>query len=615
MLKMIKKILAILTRRERKQLALLLVLMLTMALFQAAGVASVLPFISLVMDPEIITQNNWIQAIYTYFDFPDTNSFIIATGLLMLFLILFGNAVSAVATWAKFKFVWNNNDNISRRLLQHYLLQPYEFFLDRNSSDLAKNILTEIQFLTNGFLIPLLDFASRILIITVIITMVLIVNPLITIVAVLILGGSYMLIYWIIRNKLAYRGGRRLRANRERFKVVSEAFGGIKEVKASGREVFFLENYARASSTLSSMQAWNNLVGAIPKYILESVAFGSVIALILVLLVIKGEAQGIIPLVSFFAFAGYRLMPAIQDIFQTSTQIKFNQATLEHIYQEMTGISTMEVIKQKNIREIDPMLFDQEIKLDEITFNYPDREEKVLEKVSLTIRKNQRIGIVGATGAGKTTLVDILLGLFIPEQGQITVDGLPIDAENVQSWQKIIGYVPQQIYLSDDTIIGNIAFGIPENQIDMEKIKKAAAIARLDEFIERLPEKYHTVVGERGVKLSGGQMQRVGIARAVYHDPQVLILDEATSALDNITEREFMEALEAAAEVKTLIIIAHRINTVRNCDIIIMLENGRVQEHGNYEMLMQYSEKFRTMATAREKDERKIEGQEKNGYK
>ena len=203
MVKMLEKILAILTRRERKQLALLLVLMLTMALFQAAGVASVLPFISLVMNPEIITQNNWIQAIYTYFDFPDNNSFIISTGLLMLFLILFGNAVSAVATWAKFKFVWNNNDNISRRLLQHYLLQPYEFFLNRNSSDLAKNILNEIQFLTNGFLIPLLDFASRILIIIVIITMVLIVNPLITIIAVLILGGSYMLIYWIIRNKLA----------------------------------------------------------------------------------------------------------------------------------------------------------------------------------------------------------------------------------------------------------------------------------------------------------------------------------------------------------------------------------------------------------------------------
>lgn len=601
MLDMLQKILSILTKKERKQLALLLVLMLAMALFQAAGVASVLPFISLVMNPEIISENSWLRFVYQYFNFQDTNSFILAAGFLMLFLIIFGNLISAAATWAKFKFVWNNNDNISQRLLRHYLLQPYMFFLNRNSSELARNILNEIQVLTSGFLIPLLDFSSRLLIIIVIVTMVLIVNPLITVIAVLILGGSYALIYWMIRKKLVYRGGRRLNANRERFKIISEAFGGLKEVKASGREMFFLENYARSSSTLSSLQAWNNLVGSIPKYVLESVAFGSVIALILVLLVIKGEAQSIIPLVSFFAFAGYRLMPAIQDIFQTSTQVKFNQATLDHIYQEMMNINQKKVTEDEHIIDIDPLSFSHEIKLQNITFNYPDSDEKVLEDVTLIIKKNQKVGIVGSTGAGKTTLVDILLGLFIPEQGQISVDDIPVNADNVRGWQKIIGYVPQQIYLCDDTIISNIAFGIPDDQIDFNRVKKAAEIARLDDFINRLPEKYNTVVGERGIRLSGGQMQRVGIARAVYHDPQVLILDEATSALDNITEQEFMEALEAAAEVKTLIIIAHRFNTVRNCDIIIMLEDGRVQAKGSYEVLMQNNERFRAMASAREK--------------
>lgn len=594
MLDMFKKIWAILIGKEKRQFVLLMFLMLTMALFQAAGVASVLPFISLVMNPEIITQNNYLQAIYNYFSFQDINTFIMATGLLMLFLILFGNFISAVGTWAKFKFVWNNNNNISQRLLRHYLMQPYEFFLNRNSAELARNILNEVQVLTSGFLIPFMDFYSRLLIIIVIVTMVLIVNPLITIIAVFILGGSYALIYWTFRKKLVHRGGRRLYANRERFKVVSEAFGGIKEVKAGGRERFFLESYAHSSSAISSLQAWNNLVGVIPKYVLESVAFGSVIALILVLLAVKGEAQGIIPLVSFFAFAGYRLMPAIQDVFQNSTQIKFNQATLDHIYQEMTSLSTREI----KVEDVNPMSFNHEIRLEGITFNYPESTEKVLESITLTIKKYQKVGIVGATGAGKTTLIDILLGLFIPEQGQISVDGIPVAANNVRGWQMILGYVPQQIYLGDGTFTSNIAFGIPEHLIDMERVRKAAEIARLDEFIERLPEKYQTVVGERGIRLSGGQMQRVGIARAIYHDPEILILDEATSALDNITEREFMEALEVAAKVKTSIIIAHRFPTVKNCDVIIMLENGRVQAIGDYDTLLKTNEKFRAMATA-----------------
>ncbi|HRX22452.1 MAG TPA: ATP-binding cassette domain-containing protein, partial [Syntrophomonadaceae bacterium] len=356
----------------------------------------------------------------------------------------------------------------------------------------------------------------------------------------------------------------------------------------------------RPSSLISNLQAWNALVGTIPKYVLESVAFGSVIALVLILLIFKGEAQNVIPVVTFFAFAGYRLMPAIQDVFQTSTQIKFNQATLDHIYKEMINIKTQPVTSNEIAGEPEPLEFKEQIRLESITFSYSSMGEKVLEDVNITIRKNQKVGIVGATGAGKTTLVDILLGLFIPEQGQIFVDDIKVNADNVRSWQKLIGYVPQQIYLSDDTISGNIAFGIPDSSIDLNKVKKAASIARLDEFIERLPDKYDTVVGERGVRLSGGQMQRVGIARAVYDDPEVLILDEATSALDSITEQEFMEALEAAAAVKTLVIIAHRINTVRNCDTIIMLEEGKVEAVGNYHDLLNRSDKFKTLAAARQ---------------
>ncbi len=602
MSKTLQKIFAILTRKERRQLILLFCLMLIMALFQALGVASVLPFISLVMNPEIITENRWLQSVYQYFNFQNTSSFIIASGLIMLFLILFGNFISALTTWAKFKFVWNNNHNISLRLLRHYLYQPYLFFLNRNSSELTRDILNEVQTLSSGYLIPLLDFASRLLLIVVIVAMVLIVDPLITIIAVIILGGSYLLIFWLIRKRLGIKGKGRLAANRERFKAVSEAFGGIKEVKASGREQYYLEEYARPSALLSNLQAWNALVGTIPKYVLESVAFGSVIALVLILLIFKGEAQSVIPVVSFFAFAGYRLMPAIQDVFQTSTQIKFNQAILDHIYQEMININTQAVPAHEINVDPMPLNFEEEIKLENITFSYSSMDEKVLEDVNITIRKNQKVGIVGATGAGKTTLVDILLGLFIPEQGQIFVDDIPVSADNVRGWQKIIGYVPQQIYLNDDTVSGNIAFGIPTAQIDPDRVTKAAAIARLDEFISRLPEKYDTIVGERGVRLSGGQMQRVGIARAVYHDPQVLILDEATSALDSITEQEFLEALEAAAAIKTLVIIAHRISTVKNCDFIIMLEEGRVEATGSYEELLQNNSKFRALASTRQKE-------------
>ena len=594
----IKKLRGILTRREKIQVGLLLIAIIAMAFSQAIGVASVLPFISLVMDQNMVFENRWLNMAYETFNFTSVNRFIIFIGVAMFVIIFFSNAISAFATWLKLRFVWMNNHRLSRRLLEKYLAMPYAFFLNQNSADLSKNVLTEVNNLTNSFLIPLLNVITRGMVTLIMLTMLFWVDVAVTVIAILFLGGAYILIILRVNRNLKTRGKLRIEANQMRFKAVSEAFGGIKEIKVMNREPYFLDRYSTYSYRLARLMSWNAVVGQIPRFALEAIAFGGIIVFVLALLLTRENAGQVIPLVSLFAFAGYRLMPALQDLFTSFAQMQFNRAVLDRIYTDFKRKEKdLPTGTYAKLNKDDAIYLKKEISLNGVSFNYPNTKTPVISNLNLIIPVNSAVAFVGPTGAGKTTLVDIILGLLTPGEGKLLVDGVVINKDNIIKWQKNIGYVPQHIYLSDDTVARNIAFGVADSDIDQNSLEKVARIANIHDFItNEMPEGYNTLVGERGIRLSGGQRQRIGIARALYHDPDVLVFDEATSALDGATEDAVLQAMNNAAELKTLIVIAHRLTTVKNCDKIYMLEKGRITAEGRYEELLSSNEQFKSMA-------------------
>ncbi len=595
---LIKKLKIIITPQEKWPLLVLFASILLAALFQTLGVVSILPFMSIIMQPEIIESNRWLSWVYSSFGFTSVNRFIIFIGFLMLLFIIIGNLTSALATWLKVRFVWRKNHNISSALLKKYLSMPYVYFLTQNTADLSKNILSEVNVLTHDFILPLIEIMVKSFVAIGILSMLLFTNIYITILSVIIFGGLYALIYFYFHDKLKANGAKRLKENKMRFKTAGEALGGIKDIKVMGREDFFYHRYLKHSLELSNLQAWSALIRTMPRYFLETIAFGGIVTLVLYFITTTGNANEVIPMISFFTFAAYRLMPALQVIFVSFTLVRFSQMTVNRIIEDLSEKG--EFREQSLIYEkepIKPMPFNTSLQLKEVSYNYPNTNEPVIHKISLLIQHNTSIGLVGPTGAGKTTLVDIILGLLIPQKGEFSVDGVKIEENNILNWQKNLGYVPQHIYLSDDTIMNNIAFGIPGEKIDRKAVEHVARTSNLHDFIiSELPNGYETIVGERGIRLSGGERQRVGIARALYHDPEVLVLDEATSSLDGITESAVLEAINNVAKLKTMIIIAHRLTTVKDCDLIYLIDKGKIIAQGTYDELMNSSASFRAMA-------------------
>ncbi len=593
----LKKINDLFTKREKIHFVLVLLLSIVMALFQALGIASVLPFMSIVMEPNIILENENYFYFYNLFNFTSVEQFIVYFGVLVLSIIIIGNIISALAVWAKTSFIWKKNHRLSVSLLDKYLTLPYSYFLSQNTADLGKNILFEVQILTGKFLYPFIRIITSSIMVIVVFTLLLFVNYTMTLIAALVLVSLYLLLYFKLSVKLKRKGKERMQANKRRFESASEALGGIKDLKVLVRERHFLNEYNKHSNNFSELVRWNEIVGQLPRYIMEIFAFGGVVALTLFLLSSDYSRNQIIPLVGLFAFAGYRLMPALQDIFNSFATFSFNKSALDKIHADMCENGLSQININLKPEKISPLNFQEKITLKDINFNYPNNPEKTLKNINLEIYKKQAIGIVGSTGSGKTTLVDIILGLLTPQEGNIIIDNTTINKDNLKNWQVNIGYVPQQIFLSDSSIKNNIAFGIETKLIDEEKVKKAAKLANLDQFIEQeLKDKYETIVGERGIRLSGGQKQRIGIARALYHDPQVLIFDEATSSLDNVTEEAVLKAINSLSHFKTMIIIAHRLTTIKNCDNIYLIKQGQIADQGKYQELIDKNEDFKNIA-------------------
>ncbi len=598
----LKKLYEIFTPRERIQAVMVFFASLATAFVQAFGVASIFPFINVVMNPDIVEQNKWLSLLYNKGHFASINSFILFLGIIVFLIVIFSGTISAITTWAKTRFTLGKNHSLSHRLLTVYLNQPYEYFLQKNSSELSKNILSEVTQLTSQLLMALFDILINGLMIVVMVTMLFMVNIAVTIGAIIFLGGSYGIINYFVKNKLKEIGQVRLEANRGRFRMVNEALSSIKTTKIMGIESYFLNNYSNYSGKFARYNVFASVVGEIPRYLLEAVAFGGIVSFVILMIAREGKVVEFIPLLSLYAFAAYRTIPALNRLFNSTATVYYNIAIVDKIYEDMIGIVPPKKLLPKPDANKPELSFNKTIKLQNIRFSYNDSSCEVINNINLTIPKNNVIGLAGPTGCGKTTLVDIILGLLKPQKGKILVDDIEINDENITAWQRKIGYVPQEIYLSDDSISKNIAFGVPYKEISDEQLQYVARIAAIDSFIENeLSQKYNTIIGERGIRLSGGQQQRIGLARALYRNPEVLVLDEATSSLDGTTEEHVLKAIQSAAHTRTVIMIAHRLNTLKDCDQIYILEKGIIIGQGKYDELISRNKKFKEMAKISDK--------------
>ena len=581
----LKKILFLLTLQERKQAVLLLLLIIVMAFIDMIGVASILPFMAVLTNPILIDTNSVLNAMFQtskIFGVENNQEFLFALGFLVFVLLILSLAFKTFTSYAQVRFVEMREYSISKRLVEGYLHQPYIWFLSHNSADIGKTILSEVQGLINNGIRPLIEIFAKSILAIALIVLLIIVNPKLGLIVIVLLFGSYLLIFYFIKKYLNRIGEKRLINNHLRFSAVSEAFGASKEMKVSGLEKYYIKLFSNSAQIFAQTQTSLLIISQLPRFILEGIAFGGVLLIILYNMGQTGHFKDTIPIISLYIFAGYRLMPALQTIYSSFSQITFASSSLENLENDIKNFLPFNKNEDQEI-----LLFKKSISLKNIYYNYPETLQLALQNIYINIPARSTIGLIGTTGSGKTTLVDIILGLLEPQKGSLEVDGKLITKKNLRSWQKFIGYVPQHIYLSDASIASNIAFGVESKDFSYEAVENAAKIANLHDFvINELPNQYQTTIGERGVKLSGGQRQRIGIARALYHKPQLLIFDEATSALDNQTEHAVMEAVNNIGKNITIILIAHRLNTLKKCDLIYRFEKGQIISQGSFEELI-----------------------------
>jgi ABC-type bacteriocin/lantibiotic exporter with double-glycine peptidase domain len=584
----LQRVLNLLTTAERHRLYYISIAVVCMSFMELIGIVSILPFMTVVTNQTSIHSNRYLSHLYVYCNFQSDRSFLLGLGSFAFITLVVSNVLKGFSSYLLLQFAHMQNFYLSRRVFNNYLNQPYEFFLKRNSSDLTKNVLSEVSQVVNGVFVPLLRAGGRLFSAFFIFIVLVFISPELAFIVSLTLGISYFLIYSFLKKKIARTGKESILMNRIRTRVVNEAGGGIKEIKLLNKESSYLSAFDVPSMKYAKVQTYNAMIGDISKSAMETIAFGGII-LIVIYLLANSDKNHAIPMISLYALAGYKLMPSLQEVFNCVTKIKFHIHSVDILFESLNMETFYEV---KNKAAVTSLKFNEKIVLRDVNFNYSGSSRNVLTDINLTIGLNTSIGIIGPTGSGKTTIVDLILGLLTPVSGELVIDDVVVSSTNLSSWQKNIGYVPQSIYLSDDTILANIAFGSHKDHADLSKAKNAARMAQLDRFIEdELPDGYQTIVGERGVRLSGGQRQRIGIARALYHDPKLIVFDEATSALDSLTEKEVINAINSLLGHKTLIMIAHRLSTIQKCDHVILINKGHIVASGNYDNVIEYMNK------------------------
>jgi ABC-type multidrug transport system fused ATPase/permease subunit len=598
MLDTFSKIRNLLDRREQGRALLVIALIIISGFVESAKVASIVPFVAVVADARVVETNPYLAAVYQWFGFESPQAFLFVLGVVVFATMLGSLAITALTTYARIRFISMRNYRLSRDLFKVYINHPYEWFLRQHSADLGQSALSEVSQVVGSALSPFMSLIAGCVTGAFMVMLLLIADPLLAVIVSLALGGGYVLIYGVFRQYLRRIGEKRVEANRQRFRIANETFGAIKDVKVLGLEKIFISRFEGPSKRFVTRKAASDIIGQLPQYGLQALAFTIVLVIVWYQLAMRNDVSQALPVIALYALAGSRLMPALQGIYNSAAKLRYAKPALDKLYSQLTE-PQVRGINAPKCDSTQPLGLKNHLEISALSYRYPGSPRRALHGVSLSIPAGAAVGLVGQTGSGKTTLVDVILCLLEPEAGHLSVDGVPVTDANRRAWQRTVGYVPQHIFLADDTIAANIAFGVARPNIDRVAVERAARIANLHDFIAgELDQGYDAVVGERGVRLSGGQRQRVGIARALYRDPDLLIMDEGTSALDNITEQAVMEAVNSLSQTKTIILIAHRLTTVRDCDRVFLLEHGRVAASGTYEQLIADSQHFRDLAAS-----------------
>lgn len=591
---------SILDKGEKNNAYVTLITIILGAISAAGMVGSIMPFLAVLSDPSLIYRNRMLNWAYNYFNFNSEYKFLISLGFASFLIILCSIVLQILKNWYVLRFSVSKLHSISCKLISKYLSQPYEFFLIQNSSDLSSKVLIEVEKSVTLFFRPAAEFIASCITIITIVSLLVFINPFVAFGSLLMFGSLYLTISYITRLKLNSLGQLRFKQGTQKFKVANEAFYGIKDIKLLGRENAYYQRFIFPSSQETSALIKTYLYSSIPSILIQAVAIGGML-LICISLVSKEDKisdktlGGLLPLLGVFALAGQRLLPELSKMYGMSAEMQASAPIIKAIYSDLITVSGDKNIS--NNTHTTTMGLKKYLILDNVSYRYPKALDLSIENINLKIQVGEKIGIVGTSGSGKTTLVDIILGLLIPEKGKLIVDGIEIFEDNISSWRQSVGYVPQDIFLTDSTMEENIALGLWPDQIDQNSVRKAARIANIDHFImHELSDKYKTQIGERGIRLSGGQKQRIGIARALYHDADLIVFDEATSALDNITEKEVMDSIESLPGDKTVIMIAHRLSTVKRCDKIIIIDKGKIVGCDTWDRLIEENEIFMKIA-------------------
>jgi ATP-binding cassette, subfamily B, bacterial PglK len=573
---LIRRVLFLARPYGRKKLAFVFFLSLAQGLFQVVGVTSIFPFLAIAADPDRIRHSQFGLHFLALLPPMSNRELLITAGIVAIVGLLLSNAVNLLAEYARTRYAHSFGHWLRVRLLRKMASQPYGYFLQRNSGDLLKKVVGDVMNYIDGVLLPLLDSVARGLTAALLLATLFLVQPVIALSATLGFGAFYLIIFRLLarERREANEGLRTSFAGS--YREAQQMLGGIKPIKVHRAEEHFLSRFAGYSAIVAQMFARVPIIGNSARYLVEPLAFGGLVLAVVVLAARGRDFSDILPNLGVMAVAGYRLLPTLQLLYGQVTHLTSMRYSLDEVFEEFAAAEREE--KSGNVeislRKPRPIQWQNAITLDAVSFIYPGTDRLVLDRFSVTIQKNMSIGFIGPTGSGKSTLIDLLLGLHRPNSGRVLIDGRPLTPEMIPSWQATIGYVPQEIFLIDDTIARNIALGVPDNEIDDTRLQEVCAIAQILDFIEtELRDGFQTTAGERGVRLSGGQRQRLGLARALYHRPSLLLLDEATSALDTATEAKLIEALHSLTGKLTIVMATHRLSSMGGYDELINLGN------------------------------------------
>ena len=568
-----KKICYIFDKKQKLKAALLFLVIIVGAFVELVGVSAVLPFISAVLNPDQILETPILGDLYRVLGFVDINEYIVFLGGAIIVIYILKNIYVYVMHSMQYRFTYENQRRLSYKMMNCYMKQPYLFHLDHNSAELSRNINEDTVSFFEAILAGL-QLASEGGVCLALLLSLLYQDISITLGIIALAGGFGIVFMKVFRKRLKAAGKRSRNKQGSTKQAVLEALGGVKEIKVLNREQVFVEKYNEDYKDYAESNRKFKVYGMIPKPVMETISISGLLLIVCVKIALGTEASTFIPTISVFAVSAFRMLPSANRMAEYLSRIMFSKPAIDAIYHDLKEIDRL-LENGKAIEDTDEITFQKEIIVKDISFHYPNTEKNIFTHGNLTIPKNKSVAFIGPSGQGKTTLADIILGLLEPQEGAVLVDGMDI-RRGMHAWNRKLGYIPQTISLLDASIKENILFGIDKEQINENRLQEALQEAQLKDFVDTLEEGLDTVIGEGGVRLSGGQRQRIGIARALYHNPEVLVLDEATSALDNETEAAVMEAIDYLAGSKTLIIIAHRLSTIQNCDLVYQIDGGEI---------------------------------------